>query len=140
MNIHKHNQQQYCDALKIAGFAPKIEEDGDISFKIGETTAFIEIEENNPTLFRIALPSIYEIGKENLIYALMTLKRIKNRNQSSNVILIRIADDEDIITFWITTELLTLNPPLPKDLIPTKVKSLIETRDTIDKFLREHAM
>jgi len=146
MNLHKriHKQninaiKQYCNALQLAGFTPKIGEDKDIAFKIGKTTAFIEIEENDPTIFKIVLPSIYEIGKENLIYALMTLKRIKNHNQSSNVILIQIADDEDIITFWITTELLTLNPPLPKDFIPSKVKSLLDTRETIDKFLREHA-
>ena len=146
MNMHKriHKQninaiEQYCYALQLAGFDPKIDEDKDVSFKIEGTTAFIEIEENDPTLFKIALPSMYEIGKENLIYALETLKRIKNHNQSSNVILIQIADDEDMITFWITTELFTLTPPLSKDFILSKLKSLLDTRDTIDQFLREHA-
>jgi len=139
MNIHQCNHQQYCDALSAAGFTTKIEEDGDISFKIGKATAFIEIEENNPTLFRIALPGIYKIGKENLHYALGTLQRIKTLDSASNVALIQIADDEDTVTFWITTELLTLNPPLPENFIPSKVESLLNTSETIDKFLREHA-
>ena len=57
MNLHKriHKQninaiEQYCNALQLAGFTPKIGEDKDISFKIEGTTAFIEIEENNPAL------------------------------------------------------------------------------------------
>jgi len=147
MNQHKHMHKQnldaigqYCNALQLAGCTPKIGEDKDISFKIEGTTVFIEIEENNPAIFRIVLPSIYEIGKENLLYAVETLKRIKNHNQSSNVIFIQIADDEDVITFWITTELLTLNPTLLKDFILSKLKSLLDTRETIDKFLREHAV
>ena len=85
------------------------------------------------------MPSIYKIGKETLVYALKTLQRIKNHDLASNVILIQIADDEDMITFWITTELLTFNPPLPENFIPSKVRSLLDTRETIDKFLREYA-
>jgi len=75
----------------------------------------------------------------SLHYALHTLQRIKISDTTSHVALIQTADDYDIVTFWIATELLSFSPTPSKDFISSKINNLLKTSQTIDKFLREHA-
>ena len=124
----------------LAGFRPKLEEDNDISFKVGNkedsSTAFLEIEETNPNLFKLALPRIYEIEKKDMCLALDTLKSIETLGKSttgnSEITLIR---DDNIFTLWISTGQLSLEQTKEKDLIKNKIHNLLETRESIDRLL-----
>jgi hypothetical protein len=53
-----------AEYLKSEGYVPKIDEDGDLSFKYEGSTYWILLDESDPEFFRIALPNFWDIEND----------------------------------------------------------------------------
>jgi hypothetical protein len=60
----KQLQDKYSAILKEEGYAPKIDEDGDVQFKYEGKTYYILINEEDPTFFELIYPSFWKIESE----------------------------------------------------------------------------
>lgn len=57
-------QKLYLDHLKDEGIEGWVDSDGDVQFKYGDRTYFIEVNENDPEFFRVVLFNIWPIESE----------------------------------------------------------------------------
>jgi len=54
-------RQMYVRFLSKKGWSPKVDEDGDVVFKTGDKTYFIDVHEKDDEFFMICLPNIWPI-------------------------------------------------------------------------------
>ena len=51
----------YLEYLKVEGYVPRVDEDGDVVFKKEGGTYFIDVDESDPEFFRIVFPAFWDI-------------------------------------------------------------------------------
>jgi hypothetical protein len=57
-------QEMYMDYLREQGYAPSVDSDGDVVFKIEGGSYYIAVDEDDPGYFRIVYPNFWEIESE----------------------------------------------------------------------------
>lgn len=60
----KDLQKMYMDFLSDEGYRPEVDKDGDVQFKAEGKTFFIDVDAEDLTYFRVALPNIWPIESE----------------------------------------------------------------------------
>lgn len=97
-------QNKYIDFLKKEGFAPQIDEDGDILFKFEGYSYYIQVNDDDEQFFRIMLTNIWPIsGPEEMNRVLIATDYSNSTSKTAKIFVVR----NDV---WITAELLIENP------------------------------
>jgi hypothetical protein len=98
-------QKMYADYLRKEGYAPSLDSDGDVSFKIEGGNYFIAINEDDPVFFYIGYPNFWEIETEAERRKASAV--IMNVNRTTKVAKIYITSRDDT---WIEASIF-LNAP-----------------------------
>ena len=118
-------QSIYMEHLRLEGYVPSIDTDGDIQFKVSGDNFFIIIDENDLQFFQIYTGfSLGSVSAENALNA------ANFSNRRSKVAKVAISSDGRIVS--ITAELL-LSDPL--DFAPVFSRSLSLMRNAENNFL-----
>jgi hypothetical protein len=97
-------QNKYMDFLKKEGFAPQIDEDGDILFKFEGYSYYIQVNDDDEQFFRIMLTNIWPItSPEEMNNVLIAADYSNSTSKTAKIFVVR----NDV---WISAELLIENP------------------------------
>ncbi|GHU08980.1 hypothetical protein FACS1894151_05860 [Spirochaetia bacterium] len=104
-NAGAGRQKIYMSHLTREGYAPTIDEDGDILFKVSGKSYYIIISKNNPDIVTLLYPNIYKINTEQQRTSAADAVSYVNRNAKVAKAYISSADYVNI-----ALELLIKNP------------------------------
>ena len=97
-------QTIYINILKAENYQPSVDSDGDIVFKRGEYSYFIDVDESDQKYFRLVLPNIWPIDDE--LERLAVHAAVNEANRA-----IKIAKAQELQdNVWISVEILLDKP------------------------------
>lgn len=91
-------QQMYMRFLEAKGYDPSIDKDGDVQFKIGKRTYFVDVHKDDPEFFMIALPNIWPIESEQERRQVLAAADRVNREDKA----VKVTTKDDDV--WVTCE------------------------------------
>ena len=118
-------QELYLEYLKIEGYVPKIDDDGDVMFKAEGRTYFIDVNEKDPQFFRLVFPFFWKIEDEE--ERTRAFQAANHANLETKVAKVFVVNDDT----WASVELFVEKP---EDFQPVFTRSLASIRASVDVF------
>jgi hypothetical protein len=121
-------QQMYLRYVKLIDANAKIDSDGDVQFKHGDRTYFIQVNESDRQFFRLVLPNFWSI--DDPVERLEVCRAADAANSSTKVCKIHTVGDDT----WASVELLLAEP---EDFADVFNRSLQVIGTAVDTFLED---
>lgn len=119
-------QELYLSFLKREGYIPKLDEDGDISFKSESKNYYIFIDEKDPQFFRLVFPGFWEIENEKeRARVLMAASHATWQTKCAKVFMVKD-------NVWASIEIFVAEP---KDFEPVFSRSMAALRTSVSNFV-----
>jgi hypothetical protein len=124
-------QKLYADHLTEEGFRPKVDEDGDVTFKYEGGNYFIRVDENDPTFFQVNFPNFWPIeSEEERKHAYMAASLVAMECKVAKVYVV----EDDV---WVSVELFFESPEQFKRVFGRAMHALQNGRDLFSSKMRE---
>ena len=120
--------RMYKDFLAEEGYAPKFDDDGDVTFKAEGRTYFIVVSETDDEYFQLLFPNFWPIESEKeRAQALLAASRATNNVKCAKVCQIKDNMVASIEAFYVPAD----------GFKPTFKRSLMALRSAVDQFAED---